>query len=376
MPTAITDWSAALMTSLAAALAMFLSAIPKVIGFAVIVIVGWLLSSLVEKGIAALLRAVKFNDLASRSGLSDFVGKMGTATDPAGVIGLVAKWFIRLIALVVAFDALGLPAVSEVLRDLLLWLPNVVVALVVLVIGGLAARALSNLVRASAAEAGLGSSAMLGKVAAALVWAFAIVVAVNQIGIASTLVNTLFMAFVGAIALGLGLAFGLGGRETAGQILAKWYATAQDKSGQLAHAAEAGGRIAREQAHQAAGTARGAMAGGDVGASRTSEATGTGPSSGGTGATGTSSAAGTTGGSYSSGDWGAGGYGAGSGGPQAAGQYPSGGGMVTARGAAAADPRLQRGGTATGSSGAGTGGTADDAMYPTPSMRRGDTDAG
>jgi hypothetical protein len=361
MPTAITDWSAALMTSLAAALAMFLSAIPKVIGFAVIVVVGWLLSSLVEKGIAALLRAVKFNDLAGRSGLSDFVGKMGTATDPAGMIGLVAKWFIRLIALVVAFDALGLPAVSEVLRELLLWLPNVVVALVVLVIGGLAARALSNLVRASAAEAGLGSSALLGKVAAALVWAFAIVVAVNQIGIASTLVNTLFMAFVGAIALGLGLAFGLGGRETAGQILAKWYASAQDKSGQLAHAAEAGGRIAREQAHQAAGTARGAMAGAGE----------QGPASGGTGA------GGATGGSYSSGDWGSGGYGAGSGGPQAAGQYPSGGGMVTARGAAAAaEPRLQRGGTATGSSGAGTGGTADDTMYPTPSMRRGDGEAG
>lgn len=363
MPTAITDWSAALMTSLAAALAMFLSAIPKVIGFAVIVVVGWLLSSLVEKGIAALLRAVKFNDLAGRSGLSDFVGKMGTATDPAGMIGLVAKWFIRLIALVVAFDALGLPAVSEVLRELLLWLPNVVVALVVLVIGGLAARALSNLVRASAAEAGLGSSALLGKVAAALVWAFAIVVAVNQIGIASTLVNTLFMAFVGAIALGLGLAFGLGGRETAGQILAKWYASAQDKSGQLAHAAEAGGRIARENAQQAAGTARGAMAG-------TRGGNDEGPASGGTGA------GGATGGSYSSGDWGSGGYGAGSGGPQAAGQYPSGGGMVTARGTAATtDPRMQRG-TATGSSGAGTGGTADDTMYPTPSMRRGDGEAG
>src|SRR5689334_22005459 len=98
MPTAITDWSSAMMTSLAAALAMFLSAIPKIIGFAVIVIVGWLLSSLVEKGIAVLLRAVRFNDLANRSGLGDFVARMGTGTDSSGLIGLVAKWFIRLIA--------------------------------------------------------------------------------------------------------------------------------------------------------------------------------------------------------------------------------------------------------------------------------------
>lgn len=249
---AISDWSSAMMTSLAAALAMFLSAIPKIIGFAVILIVAWLLSALVERAVAALLRAVRFNELAGRSGLSDFVQKMGAGTDAAGMIGLVAKWFIRLIGMVVAFDALGLPAVSDVLRELLLWLPNVIVALVVLVIGGLAARALSNLVRGATAEAGISSSNLLARIAASLVWAFAIVVAVNQIGIATTLVNTLFMAFVGAIALGLGLAFGLGGRETAGQIVSKWYSTAQKKSGQIARAADAGGRMASEQASNAA----------------------------------------------------------------------------------------------------------------------------
>ena len=275
MPTAISDWSAAMMTSLAAAMAMFLSAIPKIIGFAVILVVGWLLSSLVEKGVAGLLRAVRFNDLAAKSGFAGFVAKMNSGPqpagahgrasqpmDPAGMIGLVAKWFIRLIAAVVAFDALGLPAVSEVLRELLLWLPNVVVALVVLVIGGLAARALSNLVRGAAGEAGLTNANMLAKIASALVWSFAIVVAVNQIGIATELVNTLFMAFVGAIALGLGLAFGLGGRETAGRILAKWYDKAQDKAPQLARAAEAGGEIARNQAASAAGSYQGTNVGG------------------------------------------------------------------------------------------------------------------
>jgi len=268
MPTQITEWSHAMMTSLAAAMAMFFSAIPKIIGFAVIVVVGWLLSSLVEKGIASLLRAVKFNDLANRSGLGGFVAKMGTNTDAAGMFGLVVKWFIRLIALVVAFDALGLPAVSEVLRELLLWLPNVIVALVVLVIGGLAAKALSNLVRAAATEGGLGNPNFLAKMASALVWAFAIVVAVNQIGIATTLVNTLFMAFVGAIALGAGLAFGLGGRETAGQIVSNWYAKGQEKSGQIAKAAEAGGNIASNKMSggSSGGAAKvGGMSGGSTG---------------------------------------------------------------------------------------------------------------
>jgi hypothetical protein len=241
MPTAVTEWSDAMFTSLAAAMALFFSAIPKILGFAVIVIAGWFIASLIEKGLAALLRTIKFNDLAARAGLADFVQKMGMNTDPAGMIGLVVKWFVRLIALVVAFDALGLPAVSEVLRSLLMWLPNVVVALVVLVIGGLAARALSNVVRGAANEAGLSNANFLAKVATALVWAFAIVVAVNQIGIATELVNTLFMAVVGAVALGLGLAFGLGGRETAAEILRKWYAKAQEKSGEMKEMAQNAG---------------------------------------------------------------------------------------------------------------------------------------
>jgi hypothetical protein len=189
--------------------------------------------------VAAILRAIKFNDLAQRSGLADFVARMGTHTDTAGVLGIIIKWFIRLIALVVAFDALGLPAVSDVLRQLLLWLPNVVVAVVVLVIGGLAARALGNLIRGATSEAGFGNPDVLAKVAAVMIWGFAIVVAVNQIGVATELVNTLFMAFVGAIALGAALAFGLGGRDTAAEIVRNWYSKAQQKSGQIARSADA-----------------------------------------------------------------------------------------------------------------------------------------
>jgi len=247
MPTAVTHWSDAMFTSLAAAMALLFSAVPKIIGFLVIVLAGWFIASLIDRGLAAILRTIRFNDLAQRAGLTDFVQKMGMNTDAAGLIGLVVKWFVRLIALVVAFDALGLPAVSEVLRQLLLWLPNVIVAMVVLVIGGLAARALSNLVRGAAAEAGLNNANFLSKTAAIVVWAFALVVAVNQLGIATELVNTLFMAVVGALALGAGLAFGLGGRETAGEILRKWYAKAQERSGQMKELAENMGDQARER---------------------------------------------------------------------------------------------------------------------------------
>lgn len=143
--------------------------------------------------------------------------------DAAGLIGETVKWFIRLLALIVAFDALGLPAVSQVLRQLMLWLPNLVVALVVLVIAGLAANALSNLVRGATAKAGFSNPDFVSAVARIAIWGFGIIIAVNQLGIAETLVNTLFMGFVGALALALGLAFGLGGRDTAAELVREWY---------------------------------------------------------------------------------------------------------------------------------------------------------
>jgi flagellar biosynthesis protein FliQ len=261
MPTTpvVTDWGTAVMSSVAAALALLLGGIPKIIGFLVILVIGWLIASAIAGVVAALLRAVKFNDLAQRGGFADFVQKMGIRQDSAGFIANLAKWFIRLIALVSAFDALGLPAVSQVLDQFLMWLPNLVVALVILVIAGLAANALAGLVRGATAESGLGSPDLLATIARVGVWAFAIVIAVNQIGIATALVNTLFMATVGAIALALGLSFGLGGRETAAEIVRGWYSRGQQAAPQVAQAASSAQQRASgstESEHRANGAGR------------------------------------------------------------------------------------------------------------------------
>ena len=234
----ITDWGAAIMTSLTAALSMFLAAIPRVIGFLVILIIGWLIAGALAAAVAALLRAVRFNDLAGRAGLSGFVQNMGIRKDTAGVLADIVKWFVRLLVLVVAFDALGLPAVSVVLQQFLLWIPNLIVAVVILVIAGLAANALGDLVRGSTAQAGLSNPDLLATVVRVAVWSFGIVVAVNQIGIAQTLVNTLFMGFMGALALAAGLAFGLGGRDTAAQIVQTWYRQGREAKPKLQRAAE------------------------------------------------------------------------------------------------------------------------------------------
>lgn len=235
----IEDWGTALRTSLANALSIFFAAIPRLIAFLVIVLVGWWIAALIARGVLALLRAVNFNDVAQRSGFANFVQNMGVQTDSSNVIALVAKWFVRLIALVVAFDALGLPAVSEVLRQLLLWLPNLVVALVVLVLGGLAAGALGNLVRGATAQAGFNNPDLIATIAKAAVWAFAIVIAVNQLGIARTVVNTLLIGVVGSLALAFGLAFGLGGRDAASRVVDRMYGNSPEARRKMSDAARA-----------------------------------------------------------------------------------------------------------------------------------------
>ena len=217
-----------LLQSFRDATSMILSAIPRILGFIVIVAIGWFVSSLLASGVTKLLRAIRFDELMQRSGIGDFMNKMGTGLDSAAIISGLVKWIVRIVVLLVAFDVLGLPAVSDVMRQFLLWLPNLVVAIFVLFIGGIAARALGNIVRGATAEAGFANPETLANVVRTTVWAFAIVVAINQLGIATNLITTLFTGFVAALAIALGLAFGLGGRDLASRTLENWYDQAQE----------------------------------------------------------------------------------------------------------------------------------------------------
>jgi len=238
VPVPIRDWGEAITNSMAQALSLLLAAIPRIIGFLVIVAIGWFIATLIAKAVATLLRTIRFNDMAERSGFAGFVANTGVETDSSGFVADIAKWFIRLMTLVVGFDALGLPAVSDVLRQVLLWLPNLVVAIAALILGGLAANWLAGLVRGATAKADLGNPDLLASITRIATWAFAIVIAVNQIGIARDLVNALFIATVGAVALALGLAFGIGGRDTAAEVVRNWYDRSRGLSPKAGEAAE------------------------------------------------------------------------------------------------------------------------------------------
>ncbi len=244
----VTGWFQAIMVSITGALVTFLSFVPALLGAILILIIGWLIAGWVGKLVTALLQKIGFETAAERTGVTGFMSRAGVHDARASrVIGEMVKWFIRLIFLEAAAEAVHLTAVTAVIERIVLFIPNLIVAVIVLMIGALIARFVGDLVRGGASEMGFGSPNLMATVSRVAIMAFAVIVAVNQIGIAAALVNTLFMAIVFALALSVGLAFGLGGRDTAARMWQQWYARGQEMAPRLEQRAEMAAQRAEEK---------------------------------------------------------------------------------------------------------------------------------
>jgi hypothetical protein len=218
---AIQDWGTAIWTSLTTALTLALTFIPKLLGFLVILLIGWIVASLLEKAITFLLRRVGFDRISERIGLTRLEQRMNVHLDPAGVLGRVVYWFVFLVFLVPAVDALGLTSISALLGQIITYIPNVFVAILILFLGTLAANFVADIVRGATASANVGNANVFAAIARYAILGFVMLIALEQLQIAPALLNILFTAIVGALALAFGLAFGLGGRESAQHWLAR-----------------------------------------------------------------------------------------------------------------------------------------------------------
>lgn len=217
----ITDWGSALLTSLSNALGLVFSFIPKLLGFAVILLIGWLVASALDRVVTLLLRKVGFDRFADRIGLTRFEGRMGLKMDAARLLGRIVYWFVFLIFLVPAVDALGLTTVSNLLDQIIAYIPNVFVAILVLFLGMLLATFVGDLVRGAMSRSNFGNPNVYGAIARYAIIIFAALIALEQLQIAATILNILFTAVMAALALAVGLSFGLGGRETAQRLLSR-----------------------------------------------------------------------------------------------------------------------------------------------------------
>ena len=247
----IQDWGTSLFTALSSAVNLILTFIPRLIGFLAILIVGLIIAALVERAVTFLMRKVGFDRMSDRIGLTRFEQRMGVRMDATGVLGKIVYWFIVLIFLVPAADALGVPAVSNILNTLVAYIPNVFVAILVLFLGTLAATVVADLVRGAVASANIGNPNIFAGIARWAIIGFAALVALEQLQITPTLLNELFGAIVAALAIAFGLAFGLGGQEAARRWLARGEGTVTTAAAQISaqHSREEA-RAAQLQAEQ------------------------------------------------------------------------------------------------------------------------------
>jgi len=227
MPTTtISTWGDAVFLSLSNALNAFLAAIPLVIGALIIIVIGWIIAGVLARVVTEVLRRVGADRLFAEHG-GQVYGSRSRDIKPSIVAGELVKWLIRLVFLVAAANVLGLTQVSELLNDVLLWIPNLIVAAIILLVAPLLARFVRGAIEVGAGEMGFSNAPLLGRIAEIAIIAFAVIIAINQIGIAANLVNILFIGVVAALALAFGLAFGLGGRDVAGQLTQSWYEQSQ-----------------------------------------------------------------------------------------------------------------------------------------------------
>ncbi len=197
--------------------------LPKLALACVVLIAGWLLARLARFAVAKGLRAVNFNVLTERAGMDGFLKQGGIQSDTTDIFAVLVYWLVVFIALVIAFNGLGLTYMTDLLGQVVLFVPKVIVALVILAFGGYFALFVGGAVSTYCRNLDLPDSELLGKLAQYALLAFVVLTALDQVGIGGDIVRHSFLILLGGVVLGLALAFGIGGQKWAAGLLERWW---------------------------------------------------------------------------------------------------------------------------------------------------------
>mgnify|MGYP003420531625 CR=1 FL=1 len=223
-------WGGGFTESLVSVWYGILNFLPGFVGAVLIFVLGWIVAVLIERIIEGLFKSFKVDTLLKTAGLEDVVERSGHKLNSGRFVGSLVKWFVIVVFLIASFDVLGLSEVNDFLKSVVLtYLPQVIIAVLVLMVSVVIADAVQKVIVASARAAHVKSASLLGTIAKWSIWIFALLTALFHLGIAPALIQTLFMGIVVSGALASGLAFGLGGKEVAGRILEKLIHTVSDK---------------------------------------------------------------------------------------------------------------------------------------------------
>ncbi len=206
-----------MIESLRGALDRFFEFIPQLIGAVIILIVGYIVAKILQAVVARVLKAIGFDGWMERGGIKQFFDRAQTRETPATVLGKLVFWLVFIIAITMAADALGISQVSQVLGQLIAYIPSIIAAILILILASLLANFLSGIVR------GATGSDLLANVARYAIIVYAVFAALTELGIAVQLTAPTFLIVLGAVALSAAIAFGWGARNVAQDIVERHY---------------------------------------------------------------------------------------------------------------------------------------------------------
>jgi hypothetical protein len=250
--------------SVQTALDSFFGFLPKLIGFIIVLAIGWIVAKLVRAAVTKLLQKVGLDNALHSGSTGHYVDRIAPDTSPSRLIGSLAYWFIFLGALAIAVSQLGIEALDNFVAAIGAYLPNVVAAVLIFVIAGAIAAAIGGLVARTMSDTPTGK--VIGSVVPVLVMAIATFMILNQLQIAEEIVTITYAALLGAAALAMALAFGLGGRDLANRMLADAYDKGQEQRARVRRDMEIGKERGQRDAARAKAEAEARTGNGPTGA--------------------------------------------------------------------------------------------------------------
>lgn len=188
-----------------------------------VLIAGWLLAKVARFAVTKALRAVNFNVLTERAGLEVFLKQGGIETDTTGIFGLLIYWLVILAALIIGCNSMGLTYITGLLGEVVLFVPKVIVALLILAFGAYFARFIGNAVVTYCKNIAMQDADVLGKLAQYAIMTFVVLIALDQVNVGGDIVRQSFLIILGGVVFALALAFGLGGKTAAADLIDRWW---------------------------------------------------------------------------------------------------------------------------------------------------------
>lgn len=197
--------------------------LPRLALALLVLLAGWFLAKAARFAIVKGLRAVNFHVLSQRAGLDGFMRDGGIRVDTTEILGLMAYWLVILGALVIGFNSLGLTYVTDLIGRVLLFVPKVMVALLILAFGAYFARFIASAITAYCKNVHIQDAELLGRLAQYAILTFVVLIALDQVNIGGDIIRQSFLIVLAGLVFALALAFGLGGKDWAAELLERWW---------------------------------------------------------------------------------------------------------------------------------------------------------